>query len=83
MPDSPIPTPRRTFLALNAEWRREALRMNLWLVPAIMIVTLTLASTQFGPRMLRIVRAAKESVPDPADLADVRDAYEALREAAG
>ncbi len=112
MPDSPVPIPRRPFLAMNAEWRREALRMNLWLVPAIeialavilfagtyaadraiydghhalpswvltgsadaarqiltalaaavitvigvvfsiMIVTLTLASTQFGPRMLR------------------------------
>ena len=112
MPDSPVPIPRRRLLAMNAEWRREALRMNLWLVPAIeialavilfavtytvdravydghhtlpswvltgsadaarqiltalaaavitvigvvfsiMIVTLTLASTQFGPRMLR------------------------------
>jgi uncharacterized membrane protein len=112
MPESPAPIQRRPLLAMNAEWRREALRMNLWLVPAIeialavllfaathavdravydghqalpswvvsgtadgarqiltalaaavitvigvvfsiMIVTLTLASTQFGPRMLR------------------------------
>jgi uncharacterized membrane protein len=113
MPDyTNLSTRRRPFLAMAAEWRREALRMNLWLVPAIeilavvalfgityavdravynhhgslpswvltgsadaarqmltalaaavitvigvvfsiMIVTLTLASTQFGPRMLR------------------------------
>ena len=38
MPDSPVPIPRRRILAMNAEWRREALRMNLWLVPAIEIV---------------------------------------------
>jgi uncharacterized membrane protein len=112
MPDPAPSAPRRPQLALGVEWRQEALRMNLWLVPAIeitvavvffagtyaadravydgnhtlpswvlsgtadaarqilislaaavitvvgvvfsiMIVTLTLASTQFGPRMLR------------------------------
>ena len=50
---------------LESDWRREAIRTNLWVVPAAVtaaalvlfavtyIVALTLASTQFGPRMLR------------------------------